>query len=196
MQSSECKCLSILRIRRPPGSTAALIPVKRQENFRETEPVLHHMVCVCVRVCLSVCICDIRKPRLFTDSLTQMRISLHFLAWMGVLCAQPPQPQFSPLLGDFSILAYTLHSTLWLTSTLFCVCECVWETHVLEMWLISLHWFRQTGVGVVQRCTNLSLKFHFHCSNFDLLSTAVFHFHSFLPPLVLLSLSYLTDSIC
>lgn len=127
----------------------------------------------------------VRKLCVFTDNLTQFRISLHFLVWMAILCTAS-STTFSPLLGDFSILAYILHSA----------CDspvhfslCVSDTCFGNV-AIRFPSFRQT---TCRRIAALhELVFHFRCSKFDPLS-AVFHFHSYLsaftPSSVILKLS-------
>lgn len=139
-------------VRPTPGSTAALISVKRKAAQL-------HVGSGCMWVCECV-----RNLRLFTDNLTQSRISLHFLDWMAVLCARPSSRPQSLLCSGISqyLLTHCIHPVTHQYAFL-CVCQ----TYVLEMWLsVSLR-LDKLLVGVSQRCTN---PFRFHCSNFGPLS--------------------------
>lgn len=86
--------LRTLGVRPTPGSTAALIPVKKKKkktgkHNRDGPSAAPYGACVCAA----------RKRRVFTDTLTQLRISLHFLGWMGLLRARPSQPHLLLCLG-------------------------------------------------------------------------------------------------
>lgn len=92
--------------------------------------------------------------------MTQLKISLHFVDWMAVLCAQPAQPQLLLCLGISQYLLTHYIQPVTHQCTFLCVCQ----THVLEMWpSVSLR-LDKLHVGVLQRCTNLPFEFHFHCS--------------------------------
>lgn len=103
---------------------------------------------------------------MFTDSNDSNENFLTFSCLEVCVVCTVGSTAFAPLLGDFSILACTLCQSVTHQNTLLCVCQ----THVLEMWpSISLR-VDKLHVGVLQRCTNSSAEFHFHCSNFDPLS--------------------------
>lgn len=70
----------------------------------------HRAVCQCVYVCVCVCRCNVRQPCVFTGSDDSTKNFLTFCRLDGCVVCTASSTTVAPLLGDFSILAYTLHS--------------------------------------------------------------------------------------
>lgn len=90
-----------------------------------------HMGSMPMWACEYVCVCihDVRNSRLFTDNLTQLRISLHFLDWIFVLCTRPSWPHLLLCLGisQYLITHYIQPVTHQYTFLCMCVRHMFWK---------------------------------------------------------------------